>query len=68
MHPHHRARGTYLEIGGVVQPAPAPRFSRTRPDRPLPPQPATAETAETALAPWLDPGEIAALSAAGTLG
>jgi alpha-methylacyl-CoA racemase len=29
-HPHHRARGTFVEVDGVVQPAPAPRFSRTR--------------------------------------
>jgi alpha-methylacyl-CoA racemase len=28
-HPHLRARGTYVESGGVAQPAPAPRFSRT---------------------------------------
>jgi alpha-methylacyl-CoA racemase len=28
-HPHLRARGTYVEHGGVVQPAPAPRFSAT---------------------------------------
>ena len=28
-HPHMRARGTYMELDGVVQPAPAPRFSRT---------------------------------------
>jgi alpha-methylacyl-CoA racemase len=28
-HPHHRVRGTYTEVDGVVQPAPAPRFSRT---------------------------------------
>ena len=28
-HPHHVARGTFVEIDGVVQPAPAPRFSRT---------------------------------------
>lgn len=26
---HLRARGTFVEIGGIVQPAPAPRFSRT---------------------------------------
>ncbi|CAG9187133.1 CaiB/BaiF CoA transferase family protein [Cupriavidus pinatubonensis] len=25
-HPHHRARGSFIEIDGVVQPAPAPRF------------------------------------------
>ena len=28
-HPHNVARGTFIEIDGVVQPAPAPRFSRT---------------------------------------
>lgn len=28
-HPHHQARGTFLEQDGVWQPAPAPRFSRT---------------------------------------
>jgi alpha-methylacyl-CoA racemase len=28
-HPHNRARGTFVERHGVVQPAPAPRFSRT---------------------------------------
>ncbi len=33
-HPHHRARGTFLEIDGVVQHAPAPRFSRTVPGVP----------------------------------
>ena len=29
MHPHNVARGTFVEAGGVVQPAPAPRYSRT---------------------------------------
>lgn len=29
-HPHNRARKTFIEAHGVVQPAPAPRFSRTR--------------------------------------
>lgn len=28
-HAHNRARGTFVEVEGVVQPAPAPRFSRT---------------------------------------
>jgi alpha-methylacyl-CoA racemase len=28
-HPHNAARGTFIEVGGVTQPAPAPRFSRT---------------------------------------
>ena len=30
-HPHNVARNTFVEIEGVVQPAPAPRFSRTEP-------------------------------------
>ena len=28
-HPHNRARGTFTEVAGVVQPAPAPRFLST---------------------------------------
>jgi alpha-methylacyl-CoA racemase len=33
-HPHNQARGTFVDIDGMVQPAPAPRFSRSAPDRP----------------------------------
>jgi alpha-methylacyl-CoA racemase len=29
-HPHNRERKTFIEIDGVMQPAPAPRFSRTQ--------------------------------------
>lgn len=28
-HPHNQARGTFVTLDGVVQPGPAPRFSRT---------------------------------------
>jgi alpha-methylacyl-CoA racemase len=28
-HPHLKARDTFVDVGGVVQPAPAPRFSVT---------------------------------------
>ena len=35
-HPHNKARGTFVDVGGVVQPGPAPRFSRTKPDLPAP--------------------------------
>jgi crotonobetainyl-CoA:carnitine CoA-transferase CaiB-like acyl-CoA transferase len=66
-HPHNVARGTFVEIDGITQPAPAPRFSRTRPDLPIPPQPADLENAEAALGPWLDPAEIAAVKAAGAI-
>lgn len=34
LHAHNRARETFIEVDGVVQPAPAPRFSRTPPTRP----------------------------------
>ena len=31
-HPHNVARGTFIEVAGVTQPKPAPRFSRTEPE------------------------------------
>lgn len=42
-HPHNQARGTFMTLRGVVQPAPAPRFSRTPAA-----QPAAASTEEAA--------------------
>jgi hypothetical protein len=64
-----QGRRAYVEIDGIVQPPPAPRFSRTVPDLPIPPQPPSSlDEAEAVLAPWLDPAEIAALRAAGTVG
>ncbi|MCY1145072.1 CaiB/BaiF CoA-transferase family protein [Actinoplanes sp. Pm04-4] len=48
-HPHNRARGTFVEVDGVTQPAPAPRFART-PNRE--PQPPTAATVAGILSSW----------------
>ena len=31
-HPHNRHRGTFVEVDGLTQPAPSPRFSRTKPE------------------------------------
>jgi len=31
-HPHNKARDTFIELEGIIQPAPAPRFSRTVPE------------------------------------
>lgn len=45
-HPHLAARGTFIEVGGVVQPAPAPRFSRTQSAKPEAPAPIGAHTVE----------------------
>ncbi len=50
-HPHLVARGTFVEHAGVVQPAPAPRFSRTPAALTTPPPVAGAQTTE-ALAAW----------------
>ena len=38
-HPHNRARGTFIEAFGLVQPAPAPRYSKTTPQPPTLPAP-----------------------------
>ena len=45
-HPHNRARGTYVELGGLIQPGPAPRFSRSIPEVAHPPHPPGADTEE----------------------
>jgi alpha-methylacyl-CoA racemase len=37
LHPHNVARGTFIEVAGVTQPKPAPRFSRTAPEVVSPP-------------------------------
>ena len=66
-HPHNRARETFVEVDGVVQPAPAPRFSRTAPAIQRPPARRGEHTGE-ALADWgFSAGEIAALRAAGAI-
>jgi alpha-methylacyl-CoA racemase len=67
-HPHHRARGTFIDVAGIVQPAPAPRFSRTPAGIPTPPEDPGPDSA-AALGDWGFTGaEIAALKAAGALG
>ncbi len=65
-HPHNQARGTFIEVGGVIQPAPAPRFSRSTPARPAPPVPGVTDTG--VLADWgFSPAAIDALKAAGAI-
>ena len=64
-HPHNVARQTFVEVGGVVQPAPAPRFSRTVPAVQGPPEGATNEAS---LKAWgFSDGDVAALTAAGAI-
>ena len=65
-HPHNRARGTFIEVGGVIQPAPAPRFSRSTPATPRPP--VTGATGEDVLADWgFQAAAIDALRQAGAI-
>ncbi|HYT39107.1 MAG TPA: CaiB/BaiF CoA-transferase family protein [Acidimicrobiia bacterium] len=66
-HPHNRARGTFVEVAGVVQPAPSPRFSRTPGEISRPPSAPAADTDE-ALADWgLSDAEVAKLRSAGAI-
>ncbi len=66
-HPHNAARGTFVEVGGVRQPGPAPRFSRTVPEIARPPSHAGQHT-EEALALWgLNADEIADLRQSGAI-
>ncbi|MFN8192845.1 MAG: CaiB/BaiF CoA-transferase family protein [Nocardioidaceae bacterium] len=62
-HPHLRARGTLVEHGGIVQPAPAPRFSRTPAELGTPPREPGADT-RAALEAW-GISDVAGLLAAG---
>ena len=50
-HPHNQARGSFVEVEGIVQPGPAPRFSRT-PSRVKGGPPDFGAQTETALAAW----------------
>ena len=59
-HPHNIERGTFIELDGVVQPGPAPRFSRTALGMPLPPDAPGSDDAPAVLASWgLTEAEIA---------
>ena len=60
-HPHNAARGTYIDVAGVTQPAPAPRFSRSGTMTPTEP-PLAGEHTDGVLADWgFSAEEIAAL-------
>jgi len=63
-HPQLKARNTFVEIDGIVQPAPAPRFSRTVPPRPTPPE---APNPRRALEGWMVSGKLDQLLADGVL-
>ena len=62
-HPHNVQRGTFVEIAGVMQPAPAPRFSRTSAQVASPPA-HPGQHSRAILTDWgIDPERIEALLA-----
>lgn len=66
-HPHNRARGTFVEVDGAVQPRPAPRFSRT-PNEVARPPAVPGQHTDEALADWgFPPEEIAKLRELGAI-
>jgi alpha-methylacyl-CoA racemase len=66
-HPHNVAHGTFSSVDGVVQPAPAPRFSRTPPAPPALPAPVGQHTTEILLDWGFSAEEASALLTAGAM-
>ena len=64
-HPHNAARGTFVEADGVMQPAPAPRYSATVSDTPR--MTKIADTDAILAELGYDAGKVEALKAAGTV-
>jgi alpha-methylacyl-CoA racemase len=66
-HPHNVERGTFVEIAGMMQPAPAPRFSRTAAEVAMPPAHPGQHSAEI-LSDWgFDAARIEALIDSGAV-
>jgi alpha-methylacyl-CoA racemase len=67
-HPHNKARETFVEVEGVTQPAPAPRFSRT-PGKIQRPPPKAGENTDEVLGDWgFAADELGRLRQAGAIG
>ena len=66
-HPQNQARQSFVELGGVVQPAPAPKFSRTAPATPKLPAPTGGDTDAVLLAAGYTQDDLVRLREAGAL-
>lgn len=66
-HPHNLARGTFAELGGAVQPMPAPRYSVTATATPTPAPRVGADTDQVLADLGYDADHVARLHAAGAL-
>lgn len=66
-HPHNQARGTFVEVDGLKQAAPAPRFSRTAPEVPPAAAAPGQHTRKVLLAAGFTAAEVEALVASGAV-
>ena len=68
VHPHATARNAFVEVAGIVQPAPAPRFGRSAAAHPAPPRRPGADTDAVLAGLGLAEAEVADLRARGVVG
>ena len=66
-HPHNRARNAYVDVDGVPQPAPAPRFSATPAEVRSPPASIGQDSAALLESLGYSADEVAVLSGAGVV-
>ncbi len=66
-HPHNAARETYVDVDGVTQPSPAPRFDRTPCAKPTAPIAEGSDTQTVLAEAGFSPEEIATLRDSGAL-
>lgn len=67
-HPHAQARNAFVSVGGLTQPAPAPRFGRTAASEPTPPPRPGADTDSVLAGLGLSATEVGDLRARGVIG
>ncbi len=67
-HPHALARNAFVEVGGITQPAPAPRFGRTAAAQPAAPPRPGADTDAVLTGLGLTPADVSDLRARGVVG
>ena len=66
-HPHNIARNLFVDVAGLVQPAPAPRFSRTVPEISRPPAHPGQHTREVLVDWGVDAARVDTLFASGAV-
>ena len=66
-HPHNIARSTFVDVGGVIQPAPAPRYVGQPLPPPRPPRRSGEDGSAILAELGLDQAEVAILTASGVL-